>query len=81
MESKFVALELAEFEAECLRNFLMNILLINVMLPLVSMHCDYQAAIAIVKNKSYNHKSKHMKLRYDVKQSLKDEIIFIDYVK
>jgi len=82
MESEFVALELAGSEAEWLRNFLANIPLIKDVLPSVSIHCDCQAAIAIAKNKSYNCKSRHMKLRYDViKQLLRDGIISIDYVK
>ncbi|XP_070011252.1 secreted RxLR effector protein 161-like [Nicotiana sylvestris] len=66
MESEFVALKLAGSKAEWLRNFLANISLIKDALPLVFMHCDCQAAIAIAKNKSYNCKSRHMKLRHDV---------------
>ncbi|XP_075108911.1 uncharacterized protein LOC142180744 [Nicotiana tabacum] len=82
VESEFVALELASFEANWLRNFLANIPLIKDALPHVSMQSDCQAAIAIAKNKSYNCKSRHMKLRYDViKQLLRDGIISIDYVK
>ncbi|XP_055804392.1 uncharacterized protein LOC129873336 [Solanum dulcamara] len=81
MELEFVGLELAGSEAEWLRNFLANIRLIKDVFPLVSMHYDCQAAIAIAKNKSYNYKSRHMKLRHDVvKQLLRDGIISIDYV-
>nr|XP_033508315.1 uncharacterized protein LOC117273293 [Nicotiana tomentosiformis] len=81
MESEFVALELAGSEAEWLRNFLANIPLIKDVLPPMFMHCDCQGAIAIAKNKSYNCKSRYMKLRHDViKQLLRDGIIFIDYV-
>lgn len=65
MESEFVAQELASSEAEWLRNFLANIPLIKDEMPPVSIHCDCQAVIAIVKNKSYNCKSRHMKLRHD----------------
>ena len=50
--------------------------------PLVSMHCDCQAAISIAKNKSLNEKNRHIHLRNEVvKQLLIDEIISIDYVK
>ncbi|XP_070033031.1 secreted RxLR effector protein 161-like [Nicotiana tomentosiformis] len=66
MESEFVALELAGSEAEWIRNFLANIPLINDVLPHVFMHCDCQATIAIAKNKFYNYKSRHMKLRHDI---------------
>ncbi|XP_070036284.1 secreted RxLR effector protein 161-like [Nicotiana tomentosiformis] len=63
MELEFLALELAGSEAAWQRNFLANIPLIKDVLPHVSMHCDCQTAIAITMNKSYNCKSRHMKLR------------------
>ena len=48
----------------------------------MSMHCGCQAAISIAKNKTFNGKNRHIRLRHEVvKQVLKDEIIFIDYVK
>ncbi|KAF3667319.1 putative anthocyanidin 3-O-glucosyltransferase 2-like [Capsicum annuum] len=54
----------------------------NDLMPPMYIHCDCQAAIAIVKNKSYSCKSRHMKLRHDViKQLLRDGIISIDFVK
>ncbi|XP_071928133.1 uncharacterized protein [Coffea arabica] len=82
MESEFIALELTGSEADWLRNFLVNIPPIKDLLPPVSIHCDCQAAIAIAKNKSYNCKSRHMRLRHDVvKQLLRDGIISIDFVK
>ena len=46
------------------------------------MHCDCQAAISIAKNKAFNGKDKHIRLRHEVvKQLLIDGIISIDYVK
>ena len=46
------------------------------------MHCDFQAKILITKNKAFNGKNRHLRLRHEVvKQLLKDEIISIDYVK
>ena len=51
-------------------------------MPSVSMHCDYLAVISIAKNKAFNGKNRHIRLRYEVvKHLLKDEIISIDYVK
>ena len=51
-------------------------------IPSVFMHCACQATISIAKNKAFNRKNRHIRLRYEViKQPLKDEIIFIDYVK
>ncbi|XP_071928182.1 uncharacterized protein [Coffea arabica] len=82
MESEFIVLELTGSEADWLRNFLVNIPPIKDLLPPVSIHCDCQAAIAIAKNKSYNCKSRHMRLRHDVvKQLLRNGIISIDFVK
>ena len=50
--------------------------------PLVSMHCDCQAAISIAKNKAFNRKNRRIRLRHEVvKQMLKDGIISIYYVK
>jgi len=46
------------------------------------MHCDHQSIIAIIKNKTYNGKNRHIQLRHNlVKQPLKSEMIFNDYVK
>ena len=46
------------------------------------MHYDCQAAISIAKNKPFNGKNKHIRLRNEVvKQLLIDEISSIDYVK
>ncbi|XP_070026188.1 secreted RxLR effector protein 161-like [Nicotiana sylvestris] len=66
MESEFVALELASNEAEWLKNLLASIPLGIKPTPSVSMHCDCQAAIAIAKNKSFNGKSRHIRLRHNV---------------
>ena len=82
MESEFVALELAGNEAEWLKNFLANIPLGMKPTPSVSIHCDSRAAIAIAKNKTFNGKNRHIRLRHDVvKQLLKDGMISIDSVK
>ena len=75
-------LELNGSEDEWLRNFLVNIPIINDELPHVLIHCDCQAANVIANNKSYNCKIRHMKLRHDiVKQLLRDGVISIDYAK
>jgi len=48
----------------------------------VSIHCDNQATIATAKNKIYNGKSRHIRLRHKiVKQLLDDGIISLDYVR
>ena len=82
MESKFIALELAGSEAEWLKNFLEEIPLGIKPTPSVSMHCDCKSAIDVAKNKTFNGKNRHIRVRHNVvKQLLKDGIISIDYVK
>ena len=82
MESEFVALEMADNEAEWLKNFLTNILLGMKLTSSVSMLCDCQLKITIAKNKTYNGKNKHIQLTHNlVKQLLKSETISINYVK
>lgn len=46
------------------------------------MNCDYQATISIRKNKNSNNKNRHIYWRHNmVKKLLKDENIFIGYMK
>ena len=70
MESEFIALESAGKEAEWLRNFLSGIPLGMQRTPSVSMHCNCQAAISIAKNKAFNGKNKHIRLRHEVMKQL-----------
>ena len=82
MESEFIALESAGKETKWLKNFLSGIPLGMQPTPLVLMHCDCQAATSIAKNKAFNGKNRHIRLRHEiVKQLSKDGIISIYYVK
>ena len=82
MESEFIALESAGKKAEWLKNFLSRIPLGMQPIPSEFMHYVFQVAISITKNKTFNGKNRHIRLRHEVvKQLLKDEIISIDYVK
>lgn len=65
MELEFVTLELHGIEAEWFRNSLTDILLGMKSTASVSMHCGYQAAIAIAKKKTFNSKHRHIRLRHD----------------
>ena len=50
--------------------------------PSVSIHCDNQATIVRAKNKIYNEKSRHVRLKYKIiKQLLDVEIISLDDVR
>ncbi|KAL0408253.1 UNVERIFIED_CONTAM: hypothetical protein Sradi_1759700 [Sesamum radiatum] len=81
MESEFIALELAGQEVEWLRNLFGDVLLWGSTVQ-VSMHCDSQAAIGIVKNYAYNGKRRYIRIRHGViKELLKNGIIFLNYVR
>ena len=54
VEAEFIALKKVSFEAEWLRNLLVDIPLWTRPTPFVSMHCDSQAAIAKAKSKIFN---------------------------
>ena len=65
-----------------MKNFLADIPLEVKPTPSVSMHCDFKSVIAVTKNKTFNEKSRHIRLRHNVvKQLFKDRIISIDYAK
>ena len=70
MESEFVALEKVGNEVEWLRNLLANIPKWDKPLPSISLHCDSLVAIASVKNKIYNEKKRHIRLRHNIVQQL-----------
>jgi hypothetical protein len=81
MESEFIALELADQEAELLKNLLGDFSLWGSSVP-ISLHCDSQVAIGDVKNYVYNGKRRHIRLKHStVKQLLKDGVISLEYVR
>ena len=47
----------------------------------MSIHCDDQATIARAKNKIYNEKSRHIRLRHKIVKQLLDDGIPLDYVR
>ena len=82
MESEFIALDKPGTEAKWLRNLLIDIPIWKRPAPSMSIHCDNEATIAKAKNKIYNGKSIHIRLRHKiVKQLLDDGIISFDYVR
>ena len=82
MESKFVALEKAGTEAEWLRNLLADIPKWDKPLPLISLHCDSQAAITYARNKIYNGKKRHVRLRHNiVRQLISNGVIVKEFVR
>jgi hypothetical protein len=82
MESEFVALEKASTEAEWLRNLFADIPLWDKPLPSIAMHCDSQATIACAKNKIYNGKKRHIRLRHNiVRQLIGNGVIAMKFVR
>lgn len=81
MESEFIALVVAEKEAELLRNLLFDIKLWSKAMPSLSLYCDREATLSRAYNKVYDGKSGHISLRHKyVKQLITDGVINIIYV-
>ena len=81
MGSKFVALEKAVTEAEWLRNLLADIPKWDKPLPSISLHCDSQVAIVCARNKIYNGKKRHIRLRHNiVRQLISNGVISMEFV-
>ena len=82
MESKFVVLAETSKEAEWLRDFLLEILLISKNVSSISILYDSQATLARAYSVIYNGKSRHLSLRHDyVRKLIKDGIISLTFVK
>uniref|UniRef100_A0A2N9I4V3 Reverse transcriptase Ty1/copia-type domain-containing protein n=1 Tax=Fagus sylvatica TaxID=28930 RepID=A0A2N9I4V3_FAGSY len=82
MESEFVALEMAGTETEWLRTLLVDIPLWTKPATSISLHCDSQAAIGRAKNKLYNGKQRHMRLRHNIVQQLiNNGVIALEFVR
>ncbi|KAL0380945.1 UNVERIFIED_CONTAM: Retrovirus-related Pol polyprotein from transposon RE2 [Sesamum angustifolium] len=81
MKSEFIALELADPEAEWLKNLLRDVPLWGSTIQ-VYLHCDSQAAIGIAMNYAYNGKMRHIRVKYGVvKELLRNGIISLNYVR
>ena len=82
MESKFIALDKAGEEAECLRHFLEDIPIWPQPVPATCIHCDSQSAIGRAQSHIYNGKSRHILRRHNtVRQLLSNGIMTIEYIR
>ncbi|KAL6334057.1 hypothetical protein AAG906_001813 [Vitis piasezkii] len=82
MKAEFIALEKTSFEAEWLRNLLIDIPLWTRPTSSVSMCCDSQTAIAKAKSKIFNGKNKHIRLRHNiVRQLLERMVISLEFMR
>ncbi|GJX00281.1 hypothetical protein Tco_0184194 [Tanacetum coccineum] len=82
MESKFIALDKCEEEAEWLRQFVEDIPRWPKPVMAISIYCDSQLAIGRAHITMYNAKSRHIRRRHNsIRQLLSTGVISIDYVK
>jgi transposase-like protein len=82
MEAELAALDTAGAEAEWLRDFLLDLLVVEKPAPAISMNCDNQTVITKVNSSRNNMKStRHVKRRLKYVRKLKNSrVITVDYV-
>ena len=82
MEAELTALDTASIEAEWLRDFLMDLSVVEKPMPTISMNCDNQTVIVKVNNSKDNMKSsRHVKRRLKSIRKMKSSgVIAVDYV-
>ena len=82
MEPELVALDTASVEAEWLREFLMDLSVVEKPVPVISMNCDNQTVIIKINNSKDNmtltrHIKRHLK---SVRKLRNFRVIVLDYV-
>ena len=82
-ETELVALETATNEAEWLRELLMDLPLLEKLVPPIQMYCDNQSVLAQVMNTKDNSKSnKHIKRRLNTVRKMRNSrVIVVSYAK
>jgi hypothetical protein len=82
MEAELTALDTASTEAEWLRELLMDLPMVEKLIPVILINCDNQTVITKVKNSQYNTKStKHVKRRLKfVRKLRRSGVIVVDYI-
>ena len=82
MEAELTALDTASMEAEWLRDFLMDLPVVEKPIPAISMNCDNQNVIVKVNSSKDNMKSsRHVKRRLKSVRKLRNSgVIALDYV-
>jgi hypothetical protein len=82
MEAELIALDTAGSEAEWLRDLLMDLPVVEKLIPAISINCDNQTMITKVNNSKNNMKStRHVKRRLKSVRKLRNfRVIALDYV-
>ncbi|KAK8946931.1 hypothetical protein KSP39_PZI007096 [Platanthera zijinensis] len=73
MEAELFALALAGEEADWIMNLILDILLSKLQVNSLSLYCDNQAAVQVVKNALYNTNRRHIRLRHALLNYLKEQ--------
>ena len=83
MEAELTALEIASTEAEWLRELLMDLPVVEKLIPAILINCDNQTVIMKVKNSQDNMKSnKHVKRRLkSVRKWRSSGVIAVEYIQ
>ena len=82
MEVELTELDTAKVEAEWLRELLMDLLVVEKLIPAISMNCDNQTMIIKVNSSKDNMKStRHVKRRLKSFRKLRNSrVIALDYI-
>ena len=81
MEAELTALDTAGSEAEWLRDLLMDLPVVEKLIPAISMNCDNQTVITKVNSSKDNIKStRHVKRRLKSVRKLRNSGVIADYV-
>jgi hypothetical protein len=83
MEAEFTALGTATVEVEWLRELLIDLLIVEKLVPAIPMNCDNQTVIVKMNSSKNNMKSsRYVKRRLkSVRKLRKSEFIALDYVQ
>nr|GEY01707.1 zinc finger, CCHC-type [Tanacetum cinerariifolium] len=82
MKSEFVALVVADKEAERLRNPILEILLWSKPITPISIPCDSEASLAKAYNQMYNGKSRHLGVRHSmIHRLIMNGVVSIEFVR
>ena len=82
MKIEIITLDAATSKAKFLKNLLCDLPLLNKPIPLISMHCDSQVAIAKVNSKNFNEKRRHLRVRHkSIRNLISHGVISLDFVR
>ncbi|GKE20852.1 hypothetical protein Tco_1432364 [Tanacetum coccineum] len=82
MESKFVALAIADKESEWLKNLILEIPLWSKPIAYISIRCKCAATLANAYSQMYNGQSRHLGVRHSmIRELIMNEVVSIEFVR